>query len=209
MSADNYYLIRKHPSGGYIAVMGFASDENTPEVDPAQGSFATVQEAIDSVALEYAEYGIRIHGEISEAERRQVADEYRGGSAESLGPVISKQFVDRDAIIDALDALGPYTIWEDEEEFENTGFDGKKISERDRTWWAKMLGHPVKAHRLQDGRTMLRCETCGVGASCEFDCYTDALIFSVLRQLDRLGVLRPLPASSTVSTGTVEEPADG
>ena len=67
MSADNYYVIRKHPDGGFAAVMGFSSDDETPVVRPQRHiSFPTVEEAMDSVAHEYAEYGTYTHSEVDE-----------------------------------------------------------------------------------------------------------------------------------------------
>lgn len=72
MSADNYFLIRKHPSGGFAAVMGFASDvddsgsEIEPVADTRHRAYPTVDEAINSAIHEYAEYGISVHPECDE-----------------------------------------------------------------------------------------------------------------------------------------------
>ena len=66
MSADNFYVIRKHPQGGYAAVMGFASDESeeSPEVrSNHHQSFATVSDALDYASGEYSEYGVSVHPE--------------------------------------------------------------------------------------------------------------------------------------------------
>lgn len=91
MSADNYYMIRNHPEGGYAAVMGFASDdggylwddetdnyqfgldgEPIPDptwepcrVDPKRDrNFVTFREAYEWAEGQYAEYGVRIHSEV-------------------------------------------------------------------------------------------------------------------------------------------------
>lgn len=66
MSADNYYVIRRHPNGGFTAVMGCASVEEDPEVCPEHHqSFPTVQKALDSVNSpdDWTEYGTHIHAE--------------------------------------------------------------------------------------------------------------------------------------------------
>lgn len=65
MSADNFYLIRKHPVKGFSAVMGFASSDTdegltVPKTAP---SFATIDQAIESVIDSYAEYGVQVHPE--------------------------------------------------------------------------------------------------------------------------------------------------
>lgn len=64
MSADNYYIIRKHPEGGYTPVQGFASDDELPSVIPERHrSFPSIDEAIEFVIDDYTEYGIRVHPE--------------------------------------------------------------------------------------------------------------------------------------------------
>lgn len=63
MSADNYYLIKKHPAGGYAALMGFMSDEREPEVrlgEMGHRPFPTLQDAMEFADNEYSEYGVRI-----------------------------------------------------------------------------------------------------------------------------------------------------
>lgn len=65
MSADNYYVIRKHPSGGFAAVMGFESDGREPEALASRHiPHPTVRAALDSVEGEWTEYGTRIHTEV-------------------------------------------------------------------------------------------------------------------------------------------------
>lgn len=64
MSADNYYIIRKHPDGGFAAPMGFDSDDRTPSVDPKRHqSFPTLDAAADWAAAQYSEYGVSVHDE--------------------------------------------------------------------------------------------------------------------------------------------------
>lgn len=64
MSADNYYLIRKHPKGGYAAVMGFASDDATPGVRQSHQQFKTFEDAVLWASEQYSEYGVSIHREL-------------------------------------------------------------------------------------------------------------------------------------------------
>ena len=80
MSADNYYLLRKHPKGGFALVMGFASDDETPSVGEEQESFPTMEAALkefsDGQKWEdsgeggwppyYCEYGLTPHPECFE-----------------------------------------------------------------------------------------------------------------------------------------------
>jgi hypothetical protein len=67
MSADNYYLIRKHPGGKFVSLMGFMSDEDEPQVDPKRTYtfFSTPEKALEFVSTFGAatEYGVRIHPE--------------------------------------------------------------------------------------------------------------------------------------------------
>lgn len=77
MSADNYYLVRKHPTrstpeqGIYVALMGFMSEEVQPEVDPTYLGYTLFEypeNALASVLNEYAEYGHSIHPECYESQ---------------------------------------------------------------------------------------------------------------------------------------------
>lgn len=63
MSADNYYLIKKHPHGGYTAVMGFASDDHTPQARETDPTFDTVDQALTWALDQYSEYGVAIDDE--------------------------------------------------------------------------------------------------------------------------------------------------
>ena len=70
MSADNYYLVRKHPLGGFTYVMGFASDtddngfEIIPEATVSDPRFDTKEAAMSACMHEYAEYGHDYHWEL-------------------------------------------------------------------------------------------------------------------------------------------------
>lgn len=74
MSADNWYLVRKHPLGGFTYVMGFASDvdehgeERIPDVSERSLQFPTVEAALTAALAEYSEYGVSVHEECNEAE---------------------------------------------------------------------------------------------------------------------------------------------
>lgn len=69
MSADNYYLVRKHPLGGFTYVIGFASDvdeddvEIMPEAKESDPQFETKEEAMNASLKEYSEYGSQYHPE--------------------------------------------------------------------------------------------------------------------------------------------------
>lgn len=65
MSADNYYVVRKHPLGGYTYVMAFASDDD-PDllVGVRHPQFITLGEAYDAANQEYSEYGVTLHEEV-------------------------------------------------------------------------------------------------------------------------------------------------
>jgi hypothetical protein len=63
MSADNFYLIRVHPDGGFAAVMGFASENDMPEATSNLERFIELEDALVWAADEYTEYGVDIHPE--------------------------------------------------------------------------------------------------------------------------------------------------
>ena len=62
MSADNFYIVRRH-EGGFTPVMGFASVEETPTPRKGAKVYPTPEDALDAVAGEYTEYGASIHPE--------------------------------------------------------------------------------------------------------------------------------------------------
>lgn len=72
MSADNYYIVRVHPEGGFTYVQGFASDSDdgeidfTIEVDPSSPMFAFLNEAVRAAREAVSEYGVYEHPEIAE-----------------------------------------------------------------------------------------------------------------------------------------------
>ena len=70
MSADNFYVVRKHPSGGFTYICAFASDEDengdqiypvAKETDP---QFNTREDAMKEAFNQYAEYGYQYHWEV-------------------------------------------------------------------------------------------------------------------------------------------------
>lgn len=63
MSADDYYLIRRHPLGGFTPVMGFASNEDTPKATEFHPQYQTVEDALRSAMHDYTEYGVSVHWE--------------------------------------------------------------------------------------------------------------------------------------------------
>lgn len=63
VSADNYYVIRKHPDGGYAAVMGFESDPQMPRARKGDKAYPTVDEALTYACSQYSEYGVEVHPE--------------------------------------------------------------------------------------------------------------------------------------------------
>lgn len=66
-------------------------------------------------------------------------------------------------------------IWEDDEELPyRQGLDWMS--------WRASLGHPYSGHGF--------CRTCGCGTTCILLIFKDALIASVIRELDSHGVLR-------------------
>lgn len=83
MSADNYYIIRIHPLGGFAAVMGFASDTDEfdqlipPLASPTDPQFPTVSKALDWAISQYSEYGADVHMECEEAFLKQKSLSYK------------------------------------------------------------------------------------------------------------------------------------
>lgn len=69
MSADNFFIIRKHPGGGFAAVMGFASYLENPEASWEHASYETPLDALLSIVDEPTEYGVSIHPECRDYDR--------------------------------------------------------------------------------------------------------------------------------------------
>lgn len=67
MSADNYYVVRKHPEGGFTYLMGFASNGEDPEFEEGGAyplpKYASLQLAHEAATAEGSEYGVDIHPE--------------------------------------------------------------------------------------------------------------------------------------------------
>lgn len=57
MSADNYYLIRNHPLGGFALIDASASSDRKPRARKDHPRFDTVDEALAATRDEYYEYG--------------------------------------------------------------------------------------------------------------------------------------------------------
>ncbi len=87
---------------------------------------------------------------------------------------------ERDALIDQLPTK-TMTVWDDEEELQD-------FAHATLPWWRDVLGHPPS------GPTHSCCKTCGCAITCTLGAFEDALISSVVRELDRLGALRPVTA---------------
>lgn len=64
MSADNGYVIRQHPLGGFAAVHYFMTEHlETGKYPPATEShvgFATVDDAVKAAEDEWSEYGVTV-----------------------------------------------------------------------------------------------------------------------------------------------------
>lgn len=85
MSSDNYFVVRKHPEGGYTYVMGFESDplntENNIFVDikvkDTDPIFTDYEDALNAALSDYSEYGVVTHPECSSedfAMRAEITD---------------------------------------------------------------------------------------------------------------------------------------
>lgn len=69
MSADNYYVVRKHPKGGYTYVTGFLSDDDPDlSVRSKHPRYDSALEAYREASRGYSEYGVRFHEEIKDEE---------------------------------------------------------------------------------------------------------------------------------------------
>lgn len=82
MSADNYYVLRKHPKGGYCFINRFMSDDRVecPTPKPDAERFPTMTDAMAAwhkgqewddaepgmYPKYYNEYGLDIHPEVTE-----------------------------------------------------------------------------------------------------------------------------------------------
>lgn len=86
--------------------------------------------------------------------------------------------MDQDQRFDIEDLMPEdMVIWEDVED----------LSDRQEyTWpyWRQVLDHPYLGHGF--------CTSCGGGGTCTLLLFKDALVSSVLRELDQLGLLKTL-----------------
>lgn len=80
---------------------------------------------------------------------------------------------ERDNLIDQLPTDFP--IWDFEDELPT-------FSHATWSWWREQLGHP-RTHRAC-------CGTCGCATTCMASAFHDALVTSVIRELDRIGALK-------------------
>ena len=69
MSADNYYRVCSHPTGGYAVVMGFMSDDYDPEPTRYSPKYNTLEAAIAYAQSEYAEYGYVVDYKLDDESR--------------------------------------------------------------------------------------------------------------------------------------------
>jgi len=82
MSSDNYFVVRKHPDGGYTYVTGFESDYANTEsnifvdikVRDTDPIFTDYEDALNAALSDYSEYGVVTHPECSDAEIRMRAE---------------------------------------------------------------------------------------------------------------------------------------
>lgn len=83
MSSDNYFVVRKHPKGGYTYVTGFDSDSRHNE-DTGQKyldipvrrwnlKYKSYAEALEAALEDYSEYGVWTHPECNEEEAKYKA----------------------------------------------------------------------------------------------------------------------------------------
>ncbi|MEU9670366.1 hypothetical protein AB0E25_33295 [Streptomyces bobili] len=82
---------------------------------------------------------------------------------------------ERDDLIDLLPK--GMTVWSDEEELQD-------FRHATLPWWRDALAHPPS------GPTHSCCKSCGCGGTCLLGAFEDALITSVVRELDRIGALK-------------------
>lgn len=62
---DSYYLIRKHPRGGYAAVLTFLcwDIDDPPEAEDWRESFVSIMRALRWALTQEPEHGVLIHPE--------------------------------------------------------------------------------------------------------------------------------------------------
>jgi hypothetical protein len=80
MSSDNYFVVRKHPDGGYTYVTGFDSDtrnnretgQNYLDIPVRKWNtrYRTYERALESALEDFSEYGVWTHPECAEEEAK-------------------------------------------------------------------------------------------------------------------------------------------
>jgi hypothetical protein len=88
---------------------------------------------------------------------------------------------ERDDLIDLLPK--DMVVWNDDEELQHFGHATAR-------WWLDNLDHPAA------GPTHSCCKSCGCGGTCTLGAFHDAMISSVVRELDRMGALKKPEARS-------------
>jgi len=142
MSADNYYMIRKHPTGGFCAIECCASedDETDPEARPGMKSWPTVEEAFDYAEMQYSEYGTRIHKEckIQNLTRFKMGDKV--DTQEGVGTVIEVNQWTEYSVRLGENTNAPWVGSFMEEDLTLLGPDSDTLLEQARTALCKLAG---------------------------------------------------------------------
>lgn len=115
MSADNFFIVKPHPKGGFTYVQGFASDEEagpwlTPT--PEHRQWPTVALALQAAMNDYSEYGVSVDpscGNWTEEETIETIPRYR----------VAELWADPSLSI-TPDPLGPWMKAEDVEKHKTT-----------------------------------------------------------------------------------------
>lgn len=71
MSSDNFYVVRKHPEGGFTYIMGFASNDVEKDgsfrydlpIRSGAVKYKTFDDALNAALEDYSEYGVITHPE--------------------------------------------------------------------------------------------------------------------------------------------------
>ena len=99
MSADNYYYIMHHPSGGFTTIMRWMSDERpVRKVSPEDPRFLSFEKAYAYGAVRYSEYGVLVSDE--------VLAEINGREYERVGAALEDAFADE--LLEAREEFAEY-----------------------------------------------------------------------------------------------------
>lgn len=96
---------------------------------------------------------------------------------------------ERDALIDRL-PTDTMILWPDDEEL--SWFPNRNYEE-----WRDILGHP----RAHSGC----CKTCGCAGTCLLGAFFDSVVSSVIRELDKLGALKPADVEHCVHSRAMHD----